>query len=120
MMKTLCQNCKIYVVLHKVFENNFCSSLYFLRAGKIGKATGYELDCRGSITDRGKIFLFCTVSRPDPEFDQLLTQWVPGSLSPVVKRQGPEADYSPPSSAQEKNDGAILPLPLLLHGMVID
>jgi hypothetical protein len=33
-------------------------------------------------------------------------QWVPG-----VKRPGPEADDSLPSSAEIKNNGAILPLP---------
>jgi hypothetical protein len=27
-------------------------------------------------------------------------QWVPGALSPGVKRQGSEADHSPPSSAE--------------------
>jgi hypothetical protein len=38
-------------------------------------------------------------------------QWVPGALSPGVKRQGCEADHSPPSSAEAKKGGAIPPLP---------
>jgi hypothetical protein len=38
-------------------------------------------------------------------------QWVPGALSPGVKRQGSVADHSPPSSAEVKNGGAIPPLP---------
>jgi hypothetical protein len=33
-------------------------------------------------------------------------QWVPG-----IKRQGREADRSPPSSAEVNNGGAIPPLP---------
>jgi hypothetical protein len=36
-------------------------------------------------------------------------QWVPGVLSPVVNRQGREANHSPPSSAEVKNGGAIPP-----------
>jgi hypothetical protein len=34
-----------------------------------------------------------------------------GTLSPALKRQGREADHSPPSSAEVKNGGPILPLP---------
>jgi len=30
-------------------------------------------------------------------------QWVPGALSPRIKRPGREANYSPPSSAEVKN-----------------
>jgi hypothetical protein len=36
-------------------------------------------------------------------------QWVPGGLSPEVKRLGREAGYSPSSSAKVKNGGAITP-----------
>jgi hypothetical protein len=38
-------------------------------------------------------------------------QWVPVALSRGVKRQGLEADYPPPSSAEVKKVGAIPPLP---------
>jgi hypothetical protein len=38
-------------------------------------------------------------------------RWVPGALSPAVKRQVREADHSPPSNAEVKNGGAISPLP---------
>jgi hypothetical protein len=31
-------------------------------------------------------------------------QWVPGALSPGIKRPGREADQSPPSSAEVKNE----------------
>jgi hypothetical protein len=37
-----------------------------------------------------------------------------------VKRQGREADHSPPSYVEVKKDGAIPPLPLRLHGMVVN
>jgi hypothetical protein len=39
------------------------------------------------------------------------SQWVPGAVSSEVKRQGREADHSPPSGAEVKSGGAILPLP---------
>jgi hypothetical protein len=35
---------------------------------------------------------------------------VPEALSPGVKRQGREADHSPPSRAEVKNGGAVPPL----------
>jgi hypothetical protein len=38
-------------------------------------------------------------------------QWVPGALSSGVKRQGREADHSPPASAEVKKRGSIHPLP---------
>jgi hypothetical protein len=38
-------------------------------------------------------------------------QWLPGAVSPEVKRQGREDDHSPPSSAEVKNAGAIPPFP---------
>jgi hypothetical protein len=37
-------------------------------------------------------------------------QWVPGAISPGVKRLGSEADHSLPISAEIKNAGAISPL----------
>jgi hypothetical protein len=49
-------------------------------------ATGYGLDGRGSIPSRGKIFLLSTSSSLGPT--QPPTQWVPGALSPGVKRPG--------------------------------
>jgi hypothetical protein len=38
-------------------------------------------------------------------------QWIPGALSPEVKRPGREADHAPPHSGEVKNCGAIPPLP---------
>jgi hypothetical protein len=48
------------------------------------------------------IFLYTTASRKALEPTQPPIQWVPGALSLGVKRLEPEADYSPPSSAEVK------------------
>jgi hypothetical protein len=39
-------------------------------------------------------------------------QWVPGALTPVVKRSEHEADHSPPSSAEAKIHGTYLYSPI--------
>jgi hypothetical protein len=39
-------------------------------------------------------------------------QWVPEGVSAEVKRQGREADHSPPSSSEVKNGGPTPPLAL--------
>jgi hypothetical protein len=45
-------------------------------------------------------------------------QWVPGVLSPGVKEwQGRDADHSPPSSAEVKNEELYLLSPKRLHGV---
>jgi hypothetical protein len=61
------------------------------------------------IRDRGKYFNFSIASRPILGPTRLRIQWVPG-----IFPRGREADYSPPSSAEVKNDGAISPLPSIL------
>jgi hypothetical protein len=38
-------------------------------------------------------------------------QWAPGTHSLGLKRQGREADHSPPSSAEVKNGGDVPPFP---------
>jgi hypothetical protein len=48
------------------------------------------------------IFLFDTASRPALGLTQPPIQWVAGVLSLGVKRPGPDADHSPPSSAEFK------------------
>jgi hypothetical protein len=54
---------------------------------------------RSSSTGRGEIFFFA-MSRPALVPTQPPIQLVPGALSLGVKRQGREADYSPPTSAE--------------------
>jgi hypothetical protein len=63
-----------------------------------GLATGYELDRRG-VGVRVRIAVRFLYLGPT----QLPIQWVTGALSPGVKRQGREADHSPPTSAEAKN-----------------
>jgi hypothetical protein len=61
--------------------------------------------------------VFChTALRPT----QPPIQWVPGALSPGIKRQGLEADHSSPTNAEVKNSGALPPLPIYLHGVVLN
>jgi hypothetical protein len=63
------------------------------------------------IPSKGKIFLFSTASKLALGPTQLPIQMVLGALTPGVKWLGCEADQSPPSSAEVKNDKAIPPLP---------
>jgi hypothetical protein len=66
------------------------------------------------------IFLFNTVSRPALGPTQPTIQWVPGILSLGVKRPGREADHSPPSSAEIKNEWSYTSTPpTCLHGVVL-
>jgi hypothetical protein len=58
-----------------------------------------------------KIFLISTASRPTLGPTQPPIQWIPENLSLGIKRQGCEADHSPPSSAEVEKDGDIPPLP---------
>jgi hypothetical protein len=55
-----------------------------------------------SSIDRVKNFLFSTSSRLALGPAQPPIQWVPGALSPGVKRPGCDADHSPPTSAEAK------------------
>jgi hypothetical protein len=55
-------------------------------------------------------FFFSASSRPTLGSTQPPIQWVPGSLSVGVKRQGREADHSPLYGADVKEGGAIPPL----------
>jgi hypothetical protein len=50
----------------------------------------------------GEIFIFTTASRTALRPTQPPIQWVPGALSPVVRRPGREAHHSPPSNAEVK------------------
>jgi hypothetical protein len=55
---------------------------------------------RSSSPDRVKNFLFSMSSRQALWSTQRPNQWVLGALAPEVKRQGREADHSPPTSAE--------------------
>jgi hypothetical protein len=60
------------------------------RGSVVGRASGYGLDesGRSSSPGRAKNFLFSKSYRPALGFTQPSIQWVPGALSPGVKRQG--------------------------------
>jgi hypothetical protein len=62
-------------------------------------------------------FLYFTASRAALEPTQPPTQWMPGALTPRLKRQGYKTDNSSPSSAEVKN-GAIPPLPHTYCGVL--
>jgi hypothetical protein len=57
---------------------------------------------RSSSPGRAKNFLFSMSSRPALGPTQSPIQWLPGALSPGVKRQGLEAGYLLPASAEVK------------------
>jgi hypothetical protein len=57
---------------------------------------------RDSSPGGGKNFHLSKSSRPALGSAQPPIQWVPGALSPEVKRPGLEADHSPPASAEVK------------------
>jgi hypothetical protein len=67
----------------------------------------------GPVSVSGGARFFSSPQRPDRLWGppRLLPSGYRGTLSPGTKRPGREADHSPPSSAQVKNDGAIPPLP---------
>jgi hypothetical protein len=58
-----------------------------------------------------QVFFLFTAFRPSLGPAQPPTHRIPEALSAGVKRQGREADHSPPSSAEVKNDGPVTPLP---------
>jgi hypothetical protein len=64
---------------------------------------GFEVLTAG----RSKILLFTVASRPALGHNQPPFQWVSRAVSSGVKRQGLEADHSPPSSA-EVNGGQVI------------
>jgi hypothetical protein len=69
-----------------------------IRDSSVSIATGYEMDDQGggsSSPGRVKNFHFSISSRQALGSTQPPIKWVPG-----VKRQGREADHSPPTSAE--------------------
>jgi hypothetical protein len=65
--------------------------------------TGWTTRGSGSSSpSRVKNFHFSISSRPALRSTQPPIKWVPGALSPGVKRQGREADHLPSTSAEVK------------------
>jgi hypothetical protein len=65
-----------------------------------------------------EIYPFSNASSPALGPTQPPIPWVPGTVSP--KRLRRESDGPPPSGAEVKNGGAIPPLPIRLHGVVLN
>jgi hypothetical protein len=85
-----------------------------------GVATGYGLEGRNSIPISGRnvsiLHRFPTGCGAHPTSHPVGT----GGFFSRVKRQGLEADHSPPSNAEVKNGGAVPPVPIRLHGVVLN
>jgi hypothetical protein len=76
---------------------------YWRRDSIVVLATGYGLDDR-EVGVRAPVGsgIFYSPRRPTLGSTQHPTQWVPGTLSPRVKRPERDADHSPPTSAKVK------------------
>jgi hypothetical protein len=93
------------------FRNFPCSFHKFYGHFFTRKEPGYLNRYRGGLRAGWPWFDSRQCSRPHRFFPQPPIQWVPWALSPGVKREGREADHSPPSSAEVKKGGAISALP---------
>jgi hypothetical protein len=78
------------------------------------------MDRRGSVPLGITFFLFSTASIPALGPIQPPGQCVDLGPFPVVMEPVCEADHSPLFSAEVKNDGAIPPFPICLHGIVLN
>jgi hypothetical protein len=78
--------------------------LYFYAASRVNSGSIVSDYGRSGFDPRQgqKIFPLASVSRPALGLTQPPVQWVPGVLSPGVKRG--DADHSPPSSAAVVNE----------------
>jgi hypothetical protein len=100
--------------------NGLIRYIYRSRDSSIGVALAYGLYGWGSIPGRGKIFLFSIGAKSALRPTQIPMQWELGVTSQGVKQPGHETDHSLPTSTEVKNGGAIPPLPLCLHGRVLN
>jgi hypothetical protein len=77
---------------------------------------------REIISRRGSEIFSSSPPRPDRLWgpSSLLSKWVPGTVSPGVKRPGREVNHSPASSAEVKECVALYLHPSVrLHGVVL-
>jgi hypothetical protein len=88
------------------------------RNSYIGIATGCGLDSWGvgvRVPVGGKIFLLSMFTRPVLGPTQPPIQWVPGNLTPGLKRPGSEAHHSPPTNAEVRNKWISTSTPPVKH-----
>jgi hypothetical protein len=91
------------------------------RDSVVGIATGYGLEDRGvGVRVPVRSTIFFSPGRPDRSGAQPLIQWVPGAVSPGLKRQEREADHSPPASAGQENVDLYIHSNIRLHGVVLN
>jgi hypothetical protein len=81
--------------------------------GWIGEQFGFD-------SQQGQENFLFTVSRPDLGSTHPPILWVLGTFSQEVKWQRNEFDPSPSSIAEDKNGVAIRPLPIRLHGVLLN
>jgi hypothetical protein len=87
------------IVLCKAYKLCWCSSVHIVSDYTVeDQVTGFDS------RQRQKIFPLVSVSRPALGPTQHPVQWVPGVLSPGRARPVRDADHSPPSSAEVKNE----------------
>jgi hypothetical protein len=112
---TLCTTKQIFKKRKRNYQHclNSISILHNWEPGSsICIATGLRTGRPGFGSFQGQeIFLFCTASRSFLGPIQPPVKWVPRFVSSGVKGPECEADYSPPSSVEVKNDGPVTPLP---------
>jgi hypothetical protein len=90
----------VYTIIRPEYRSRYSD---WLRAGR---PRG-----RSSSPGRVKNFLFSTSSRPVLWPIQPPIQWVPGALSPEVKRPGREVVHSPPTSVEVKKTWVYISTP---------
>jgi hypothetical protein len=97
------------------------SNLYEIRnrVGSVSIATGSGLEYPGTITDIENNFSFPLIPSRLWGPPNLQSNGYRGAVSPRLKRPEPEAGTSP-SSAEVENDGAISPIPILPHGIMLN
>jgi hypothetical protein len=89
------------------------------RDSSVGIATGYRLIGQGLIPDSETHFSLLHSVQTDSGSHTTPFQWVPGILSPGVKRLGRGSVHSPPTNAEVKNDGTVDPVTTWPHGLVL-
>jgi hypothetical protein len=103
--RNLCPSCYLRQTI-----SIFCTLTVFLLRQFAFRNRGKRTSCSTfpyRDSQRVKIFLFSTASRPTLGPTQSPIQWVPKARSPGVMWPGREADHSHPSSSEAKNGGAI-------------
>jgi hypothetical protein len=101
-MEAICSS-ELSIDFHRTPQNYIPEDKTVQTPGKAQSVPRQDMGRRAGLVFRqGYIFLSSITSRPALEPIQSPIPRVPGALSPGVKRQGSEADHSPPSSAEVK------------------